>query len=120
MSSLSRCVNLRRKNIFCRFATDLVLKQGHKVSVDQIDPTEISGAVFNSSVCLQQIRYMFTEEAWERFQFYYESKSEHSRFACNGCKKSEENGDDLISCEHCLTSYHLVCVRFRKDVKKRP
>ena len=42
---------------------------------------------------------MFTEEAWERFQFYHVSKSEHSRFACNGCKKSEENGDDLICCE---------------------
>ena len=48
---LSLCIGLE--------ATYLVLKQGHKVSVNQIDPTEIRGAVFNSSVCLQQIRYVY-------------------------------------------------------------
>ena len=77
--------------------SESVLRNRGKVSEEDIDPTEISGAVFNSSVCLQSIKYMFTDEAWNTFQSYFNSKSEHFKFLCFACKKSDLNGDDLIT-----------------------
>ena len=69
--------------------------------------------------CLELVRYMFTDDAWDKFQLYYNSKSKHFKFLCNVCRKSDENGEDLTSCKRCLKSYHYGCVRLKKDVKKK-
>ena len=96
-----------------------VKKGGGKINVEDVDPTEIGNAVFNPVVCLEFIRYFFTEEAWVRFRGYYDSKAQYLKYMCNFCNKTEENGDGLIACEHCLQSFHYQCVKLKKVVKKR-
>ena len=98
--------------------TESILREGGKVEVVHINPTEIRTAVFAPDICLQTIQYMFTEEAWDRFSSYYESKSKF-KFFCNSCSKFDEKGDDLISCECCLNSFHFRCVKLKQVVKKR-
>ena len=47
-------------------ATEIVLRRGGVVNLEDIDPTEISNAVFNPIICLESIRYLFSDEAWDR------------------------------------------------------
>ena len=100
-------------------ATEIVLRRGGVVNLEDIDPTEISNAVFNPIICLESIRYLFSDEAWDSFKFFYNSKARHFRYICNFCNKSNESGDDLIACESCLHSFHFTCVKLKKVVKKR-
>ena len=108
---LSLCIGSETAN--------LVLKRGDQVREDEVDPTEIGSAVFNSSVCLESVKYLFTDQAWNRFKTYYDIKSDHLKFTCCFCRKLDTNSDDLITCEHCLKGYHFSCVKLRKNVKKR-
>ena len=75
--------------------------------------------MFHPAVCLEQIRYFFTIDAWEKLKYYVHSKSVHLEFSCRSCNKSDENSNDLISCEHCLKYFHISCARLKKNVKKR-
>lgn len=112
---LSLCIGKEH----CKKALYKYKYSGTRLEIDDLNPTEIGCAVFNSSIILSSIRYLFTDEAWERFESFYNDKSQYLKFMCNFCYRVDANGDDLIACEHCLNSFHFLCVKLKKNVKKR-
>ena len=102
-----------------KIAAEKLLRQGGRLVVEDIDPTEIDNAIYNPLVCLQSVKYLFTTEAWDCFQEFYKNKAQLLQYQCNFCLKSDANEDDLFPCDHCLKYYHFTCVKLKKVVKKR-
>ena len=95
------------------------LSKGEKINVTDVDPTEITTAVYNELVCVKTVQYLFDSDAWEKFTLFYTEKMNRLKFQCNSCLEVCQTSDDLISCDHCLMKYHYVCAKCKKGSKKR-
>ena len=92
----------------------------NKITEDVIDPTEISAALYNDFVNIQSISYLYETDAWNKFMVFFEAKAASFVNRCSSCSKADVSNDDLISCDHCLLSFHNTCAKVKKTAKKRP
>ena len=96
-----------------KYVSEKVLNSSGRVMVE-----EIKYKVFNSNICLETVRHLFTEERWNRFYDNYNRKSDHLKFTCDFCTKTDKNGDNLIACGHCLHYFHFDCVKKSKKSRR--
>ena len=95
------------------------LTSREKVRSEMIDPTEISAAIYSELVNIQSIAYWFEEDAWTKFQTFYEAKSTSLINRCSSCSKNDTPLDELICCDHCLLKFHHSCGKVKQTSKKR-
>ena len=95
------------------------LESGEKINPQTIDPTEISSQLYNEFVNIDSVSYWFEEDAWPKFQTFFNAKSAALKNRCSSCSKSDILGDDIIHCDHCLLDFHHSCAKAKKTSKKR-
>jgi hypothetical protein len=95
-----------------------LLGTGKKVEENDVDPTEIDASIFNEKVQPNLIKYLFTIEAWNRFQSFYVEKKRQLQHHCGSCYQSDDSNENLKTCDHCMLSFHYLCVKAKKSARK--
>ena len=126
-STLTQFVDMKNsekeKRVLCwcvgEDVSKLCLESKKKVTCETIDPTEISSQLYNEFVNIHSVSYWFEEDAWDKFEAFYNAKSAALKNRCSTCSKTDALDDDTIHCDHCLVSYHHACGRVKKTAKRR-
>ena len=95
------------------------LDSGEKIKRDSIDPFEISSQLYSEFVSIDSVAYWFEDDAWEKFEAFYNAKSATFKNRCSCCSKSNVLDDDIIHCDHCILNYHHSRGKVKKTAKKR-
>ena len=98
-----------------------IISSGSKRKIEEsdVDPTEINAGIFNDRVNPNLVKYLFSDNAWILFENYYNEKMKLLKYRCSSCFESDESYDNLVTCDHCMQSFHHQCVKLKKTVRKR-
>ncbi|KAK4030743.1 hypothetical protein OUZ56_024082 [Daphnia magna] len=71
-------------------------------------PAQVSSAVQNPELKLEEFRKLFDEDAWASVLQMVETKKQINTFHCH-CKKESKKDDGGIQCHSCLLLCHRKC-----------
>ena len=95
---------------------------GRIVQEEEINMTSelIPASCLDSNVCIVSCRKYFSHSAWAAIQSVVEEMKSHPIWYCGRCKLPiDDDQEDSIICDCCLTWFHFRCVCLKQGPKSK-
>ena len=96
--------------------------KGRKITEDLVEtiPENVNNACIDQSICIQRIKRLFTEDAWQTVLAILKKKEEGCTYFCQVCQlEINDSTDDSIQCNSCLSWIHFGRTAPKKSPKKK-
>ena len=94
---------------------DRAIKTGENFETEGLSIAEIDAAVFNTSqLCINSVKYMFSESAWEKLIAMISMKKTNYLWCCSYCSLGIDVADEFVNCQRCLMRFHSSCTEKRR------
>ena len=106
--------------MFCRYTLEAI--KGKKISKDLVEtiPENVNNGCIDESACIQSIKRLFTEDAWQMVLVILKIKEEGCIYFYLVCQlEISDSTDDSIHCNSCLSWIHFRCTGLKKSPKKK-
>ena len=96
-------------------SAEQAIKSGSQLTIDDLNIVNIDPALFNTKfVCINSVKYLFTEPAWSRLLQMVETKKNEFVWMCRYCDADIESSQEFANCNKCLMRFHASCTEKRR------
>ena len=84
----------------------------------EIRPEKIPSSCLDENVCINSIQKYFSADAWAAVEQVLEVVKKNPAWFCGSCAKEiDDNTEDSIICDSCLSWFHFNCLGLKKPPK---
>ena len=105
-----------------RQVKDTVLARKRLIQEEDVEikPERIPASCLDENVCIQSVQKYFSEDAWAAVLQVIEVVGKNPVWFCGACSKAiDDENENSIVCDSCLSWFHFTCTGIKKNPKKK-